>query len=242
MVQADEAAEPAADATVAVGTFTDSAIDWDVVFLAEFAGGGPAENQYRLGRSADDSDDAIVGHGANGRDCDEKLAVPLAKNALFTATDARGDDDAAEVPLSTAAREILKLRRAVGINPIAGTMFDAAGDEASATDAPDSDDVDERYIAAAVHRLEEDEAAAQQTYAEAQHRPVAYRPGAEYLLRPAERHLEEAAALLEQAGQYERADMAREMAARIRQDARRFETYGAPVEVSPAVPYGPANR
>jgi len=48
-------------------------------------------------------------------------------------------------------------------------------------------------------------------------------PWAAQLLRPAERRLEEAAELLEQLGQYERADAARELAQEIRQDAREAE-------------------
>jgi hypothetical protein len=145
-----------------------------------------------------------------------------------------------DAPMSIAAREILKLRRAVGKNPVAGTIFESqtATDEASATDA----DSDEQTIAAAVHQFECHTAAQPQATTDLQNPPVEYRPGAERMLRPAERHLEEAAAILEQAGQYDRADAARDLAARIRQDARRCEMlwYSNQTPVPPSS--GPADR
>jgi len=130
-----------------------------------------------------------------------------------------------------AAAEILKLRRSVGINPIAGTIFESAApagsglEDASAGQSMFVEVSDDETIEAAVRQLEEDEAASSAMPSEfaTWPSPEPAGPWAAQLLRPAERRLEEAAELLEQLGQYERADAARELAQEIRQDAREAE-------------------
>ena len=143
---------------------------------------------------------------------------------------------------SAAAREILKLRRAVGMNPIAGTMFDSAARDATwVGDASTQTATDEQTIVAKIHELESDESTAAPGQDEPQTCPEAEMPNpwTVQLLRPAERRLEEAAQLLEEAGQYERADAARALAHDIRRDARRLEVGRPPVSFPSTLIYGP---
>ena len=143
---------------------------------------------------------------------------------------------------SVAAREILKLRRAVGLNPIAGTMFDSAARDATwVGDVSPQAETDEQTITAKIHELESEESAAAQVTDGLQNCPQGEMPNpwTVQLLRPAERRLEEAAEMLEEAGQYERADAARALAQEIRHDARKLETQRPPVSIPSTLIYGP---
>ncbi len=130
-----------------------------------------------------------------------------------------------------AAAEILKLRRTIGVNPIAGTIFDQPAAESGSWtgQAPQicsgTDIAGEQTMAEAIRRLEVEQQAVGHAPAEFHDWPNSVAPSVwqAQLLRPAERKLEEAAELLEQLGQYDRADAAREMAAEIREDARQRE-------------------
>jgi hypothetical protein len=121
----------------------------------------------------------------------------------------------------------MKLRRMVGKSPVAGTIFDAPHHEALAwigdTSTPPPDELsDEETMAEAIRRLEiEDSLSVEQPP-----RVISGAVPAQWacdLLRPAERKLEEAADLLEQLGEYGRADAARELARDVRAEARRHE-------------------
>ncbi len=130
-----------------------------------------------------------------------------------------------------AAKEILRLRRSVGVNPVAGTIFEQPAATVSGLNDGQSDASlsvavsDDDSIEAAVRQLEADEAAHSAMPTEFTTWPAPEPAGAwaAQLLRPAERRLEEAADMLEQLGQYDRADMARDLAQQIRQDARQAE-------------------
>ena len=131
---------------------------------------------------------------------------------------------------SGAVAEILKLRRAVGVNPIAGTMFDVlpAQQVPCSGNNPNQADpalLSEQAIAEAIRRFETEAPAPEDTPAPLQGWRVSDEAnGTELaLLRPAERKLEEAAELLEQLGDYERADVARDLAFQMRQQARQLE-------------------
>jgi len=134
-------------------------------------------------------------------------------------------------PPSPVAAEVLKLRRAVGRNPIAGTIFDDSekqnmawvGDRAGST--ADDEPSGEQTMAEAIRRIEEHHAATVPAPEEFNAWRVCEAANAwsNDRLRPAERKLEEAADLLEQVGQYERADAVRQLARKVRQDARECE-------------------
>jgi hypothetical protein len=140
-----------------------------------------------------------------------------------------------------AATEILKLRRTLGVNPIAGTIFDTpagvttawAGDAAADNSACTV--ADDRCLAEAIRVLEAEQEAADQSAGQYSQWPVpeAFPAAHSDQLRPAERKLEEAADLLEKVGQYERADAIRELARQVRQDARQCERQAqkAPVQI-----------
>ena len=117
-----------------------------------------------------------------------------------------------------AAGEIMKLRRMVGKSPVAGTIFDAPHRDAVAwigdVAAPSQSELsNEETMAEAIRRLEIEES----MVVEQPPRVMSGAPPAQWacdLLRPAERKLEEAAEMLEQLGEYERADAARDLARR----------------------------
>lgn len=140
-----------------------------------------------------------------------------------------------------AATEILKLRRTLGVNPIAGTIFDAPAGETTAwaRDTPSGNATctvaDDRCLAEAIRVLEAEQDAAEQSVGQYNQWPVpeAFPACHSDQLRPAEQKLEEAADLLEKIGQFERADAIRELASQVRQDARQCERQAqkAPVQI-----------
>jgi hypothetical protein len=194
-------------------------VDWTALFLGEFAVGGPPENMYSANSPTSCDCDECP-------DCRESRCPPQ-----------RAATDSGQVPdvtsdrlrLGGAAAEILKLRRAVGVNPIAGTIFDAPAQSGSPGDPHCAetlaDTCGEQAIAEAIRHLEADQTAAASAAIEfeAWRGTADIDASAEGLLRSAERKLEEAAELLEQLGQYDRADVARDLAFQLRQQARECE-------------------
>ena len=132
---------------------------------------------------------------------------------------------------------------AVGRNPIAGTMFDSAAREATWVGGCSQLQVatDEQTIAAKIHELESNESTAAQAQDALQSCPEDEMPNpwAVQLLRPAERHLEEAAQLLEEAGQYGGPMPPAPLAQDIRRDARKLEMQRPPVSLPSTLIYGP---
>ncbi|HEY4310764.1 MAG TPA: hypothetical protein VGN12_15040 [Pirellulales bacterium] len=220
------------------------ALDWRAVFLSEFVDDNLAENPQVV--LDDETHRSCAGCSAAQDKINRRIAPPAPHDQ--SAPSARSGEQSDSRPrTSLAAREILKLRRAVGVNPIAGTMFDQPSREtdAWAEDQSKAAASDERTIAEAIRQFEEEDDAVPSTSAEYKNWPAPETPNpwAAHLLRPAERHLAEAAELLEQAGQYDRADAVRELATQVRQDARKIETKQArPVPLMSPSLYGPGAR
>jgi len=262
------AGEPAS--TTGRVTDVDRSVDRAALFLGEFAVGGPAESPYRAARGvshcarACDGSDAKTCHGfwcedevfeeedvatshestpATDQAVNEiKVVVRQTRTGELTTAAETANQRPPAVTLrpGEAADEILKLRRAVGVNPIAGTIFDATEGDASAwagdarPDQPPGSLSSEQSLAETIRRLETDDSA------NSGHASTEYDrwPSAEtfgdsncHLLRPAEQALEEAAALLEELGQYERSDAARELARQVREQARQRERIAQPARI-----------
>jgi hypothetical protein len=240
IVVAGEDVERVTSAPEIANPLVRDAIEQGAALFAKFVVGESAENDRRASDVSTTASAECA--GASCRTCCDRVASSAAESkSIPLAMHGARTDDGADVPLSIAAREILKLRRAVGMNPMAGTIFDGLGRDAqtSANDVASATHAEEQTIAAAIRQLENDEAAAPRPPAESSTLSEPHYPPLGRLLRPAEHHLEEAATLLEQAGQYDRADAARDLAARIRQDVRKLEAQRPPLDIPSVLLSGP---
>jgi hypothetical protein len=236
--QADPAVAPMPCETTAARP----GIDWPALLVGSFDVQGPPESAGR--ENAENLDERRPEQNARaglirersmspqGTGTEEGFRMDRTARRQAAGTSVQQDSAASPRPVGTAA-EILKLRRAVGLNPIAGEIFDAASAQgttragepsASITTAERSD---EEAIAEIVERLESERSMADCAQAECEtwRGPIASGGSDVSLLRPAERKLEEAADLLEQLGQYDRADIARDLARQIREQARQLERH-----------------